>query len=169
MLQIYYTLCHCYHRFYSRRSRDFQAGYRECLKMLNIGMSKYPQFNVCIENQQLEEDNHELRKQIKEKDRAFQKLADKLKEGSLFSKSPTKVFYKYELRTPQGGDFEIFTNMERETFMNMSTNFGARFQWDSVDEAKAMMMHYINSQSARGFKAYKDENVALKDGVKIKR
>lgn len=173
MLLIYYTLESAFKREYTKRSKDFQKGYLECLRLLEIGMNKNPSFNAHVENDQLKKDIQLLRKSEKEKDWLFRDLQKKLQDKSLVAKPPVRNFrvYEVELVNPLGNNdyFTIVANLQEETFKNMVANFSGRFTWTDTQDAKAKMLTYINSKTAQGFKAYKDEKTAIKDEVKIKR
>ena len=171
MLLIYYTLESIFKRNYKNKNEEFKKGFLECLHYLDIAMKKNPQFNAHIRVQELEKEKLEIQKIIKEKDLTINKLNKRIQERSLSSNPPTKWFRTYTVRIsePVVTTFDIVTNMQYETFLNMSTNFGARFSWTTEDECKAQMLQYINSKSAQGFKAYKDEKTALKDNVNLRK
>lgn len=171
MLEIYYWLESLYKRYYSRRSEDFKVGYLECFKLFHIAMCKHPQYNAFLRVGELEKEKQELQKTIREKDRSLRKQNKKLEEKSITSPVPSPTFTEYHV-SPSSSPFDEFTviaNLDVPSFKNMCLNFALRFKWKDSQEAKAMMLQYINSKSAKGFKAYKDEQSATKEGVRIKR
>lgn len=169
MLKLLLTLESCFKRYYRNKSPEFQKGFQECFRLVEVGIEKHPQYNAFILVEQLEKEKLELQSQIRHRDKEIKKLSSKVKEKSLFSQTPTTWFREYEVRLSTEEKFTIIVNMQYETFLNMSTNFAARFSYTTSEEAKAMMLQYINSKSAQGFKAYKDEKTAIKDNVKIRK
>lgn len=168
MLFIYLTIESSFKRFYQTRSFQFKAGFEECLRLLDIGMTKHPQYNAFVLLDQLEREKIELQKIIKKQEKEIRHLSTKAKEKSIFTSNATQFFVEYPVHC-DFGDFTIITNMGKGTFSNMCMNFGFRYVYKDLDEAKAMMLGWINSKSLQGFKAFKDEKTALKEGVKIKR
>jgi hypothetical protein len=169
MLKIYYTIASIYKRYYSTRSKDFKAGFEECLRLVDIGMCKHPQYNAFVLVHELEKEKEEQLKIIREHQRTIRKLTNKVREKSLFAQTPAQRFTEHEVALADQTSFTIIHNLENESFKNMCVNFAFRYKWQDATEAKAMMIQFINSKSSQGFKAYKDEKTAIKEGVKIKK
>lgn len=168
MLNIYYTLWSVFRKL-KDKSKHYKKGFRDCLELYSIGLEKLVQYNYAVECEKLEKDKDELNRIIRAKNREIHSLEHKIKEKSLYAATPTMQHKEFIVCTREGEEFTILVNMSNETFYTMCINFAARFQYNDVEEAKAMMLQYINSKSAQGFMGYKDEKTALKDGVKIKR
>lgn len=169
MLKIYYTICSHFKRYYQDRSEQFKAGFEECLRLVDIGMCKHPQYNAFVLVHELEKEKEEQLKIIREHQRTIRKLTNRIREKSLFAQTPAQRFTEHKVELADLSSFTIIHNLENESFKNMCTNFTFRYKWSSATEAKAMMVQYINSKSSQGFKAYKDEKTAIKEGVRVKR
>lgn len=166
MIDIFNTVESLYKRNYREESEEFKKGFEICLALFETGIYQSTRYNLSLENNTLKLEVKEKDKVIRFLNKKINKNQDKLKEKVLVDAQPTEVFRHFSLGTIYG-DISIVVNMERSTFEFCMINFSRRYSYKSLDECKTKVLQYINSFKARGFAAYKNKEVAIKEGVRL--
>lgn len=170
MLKIYEILVRILKKEYSGASPSFKAGFKKCLTLLLIGIKKNPSYNQSLRVRELERELKDSKKKIRDQNTRIAILIKKLGAKTLIDSSPDTVFYFHRiyLHKKDGENspsFGIVVNMNIDSLGICLFNFKSMNVYESEDDAKAKLLHFINTKNYLGYKAYKSIDQAIKEGV----
>jgi hypothetical protein len=168
MIDIFNTVESIYKRNYIEKEDKFKEGFEECLALFETGIFKSVRYNLTIRNHQLEHENKDKDKRIRNLNTEIKRIQEKLNKKVLVDAKPLALYSEFAVTCPFG-ELKIVTNMEKSTFEFCLMNFALRYKYTTVDECKSKILQYINSYSSRGFRAFKSKETAIKEGVKLER
>ncbi len=149
---------------YKDCSEEFGKGASVTLGLFETGIMKNPQYNLALHNKTLKDELKEKDKTIRNLNHKLQLIAKQAKDELLVDVTPHDKFCEYKVETPLG-QFSMVTNMLTDTFRLCATVFAYKYEYHSADECKSKILQYINSFSAKGFRAYKSRDIARKEGA----
>jgi hypothetical protein len=166
ILKVYYTVEELFNTKFANHSPQFKKGFEKCLLLFHIGLKRRTDYNLAIKNVELEKEVKELKKVVKRKYEKLRDMEHDMQNISMISGIPTEDFRIVLIETDLG-NFSIVVNMDQNTLNACLVNFALRYTFKTVDEGKSKLLKYINNKNDYGFRAFKDENVAIKEGVKL--
>ena len=166
MIDIFNTVESLYKRNYREENEEFKRGFERALALLEVGIYKSTRYNIGVENKTLKEDLKERDKTIRFLNKKLEVVQNKLSKKILVSGTPLDYFKEYEVESSVG-KITLLTNMDKETFEFCCINFSTRYKYKVLDECKSKLLQYINSYKSKGFRAFKNRDVAIKEGAKI--
>lgn len=155
MFKIYITVKRLLVKNYSEESEEFKKGWKKACEFLMLGIKKSTQYNLSLLNRELEDRIKSLEKTIAKQRNEISALHEKLDDKSLVNVKPEKEYRTFVVED-ENGEFEIITNMSKDSFEWCLFNFRLKNTYKRLDECKSKLLMYINNKNALGFKAFKD-------------